>query len=434
MDNLILTEIDQTDFRRWLRLNLVSISWEGRFVDDFNKVWSLIFQNDTGVEDQFKTLKLVEAMVTEGPLLAWFKWIRSKLICYIYINKDLTVRELSVLVNTHFAETSIILRDFFIETAPHLEEVFNERLHNGNVLSENLELMYADFLEYLPGKDLIQGSLAEEVMIGMEVTLYSDWSKILKKLEDLNHKKVPLRTTLQDKKFIGRQLKFVQELVLLFFIGAILIFAVKVGSKWYDGYLIEKISLFEPNFFWLDTNLPFTKESSITDNELRLESEKLAELEKIEAQKIFNDIKEVQRFEVESDVVLTSLDTLPRDFGVADLEKSDYEEVKKGGYRNMRYGRRKAYRVMMTSVNPTQTKKDLIRILEKFKVSQVDNVKPGTQIPGGIYFNLFVPIPNLKEFLSKVSSFEKQSTILESKTVFNGPSNTSKVFIWIKSI
>lgn len=434
MDNLILTEIDQTDFRRWLRLNLASISWEGRFVDDFNKVWSLIFQNDTGVEDQFKTLKLVEAMVTEGPLLAWFKWIRSKLICYIYINKDLTVRELSVLVNTHFAETSIILRDFFIETAPHLEEVFNERLHNGNVLSENLELMYADFLEYLPGKDLIQGSLAEEVMIGMEVTLYSDWSKILKKLEDLNHKKVPLKTTLQDKKFIGRQLKFVQELVLLFFIGAILIFAVKVGSKWYDDYLIEKISLFEPNFFWLDTNLPFTKESSITDNELRLESEKLAELEKIEAQKIFNDIKEVQRFEVESDVVLTSLDTLPRDFGVADLEKSDYEEVKKGGYRNMRYGRRKAYRVMMTSVNPTQTKKDLIRILEKFKVSQVDNVKPGTQIPGGIYFNLFVPIPNLKEFLSKVSSFEKQSTILESKTVFNGPSNTSKVFIWIKSI
>ena len=39
-------------------------------------------------------------------------------------------------------------------------------------------------------------------------------------------------------------------------------------------------------------------------------------------------IDERKTFEVESEVVLTSWDSLPKDFNVADLEQSDYEELK----------------------------------------------------------------------------------------------------------
>ena len=88
---------------------------------------------------------------------------------------------------------------------------------------------------------------------------------------------------------------------------------------------------------------------------------------------------------------------------------------------------------MMTSVDTDKTKEELNTILKKFNVKQVDNVKPGTKIPGGIYFNLFIPRLELKEFLSKVSSLE-QAMILESKTSRSGPAGTDKVFIWIKSI
>ena len=159
----------------------------------------------------------------------------------------------------------------------------------------------------------------------------------------------------------------------------------------------------------------------------------LEELEKLESKNVFNDDFEVKRFDVESDVVLTSVDALPKDFTVADLEQSDYEEVRKGGYRDVRYGRRKAFRVMMTSVNPVETKNKLIKLLDEYKVKQVDNVKPGTEIPGGIYFNIYVPREVISNFLSQVSSVET-STILESKTVFGGPAGTNKVFIWIKEI
>ena len=167
--------------------------------------------------------------------------------------------------------------------------------------------------------------------------------------------------------------------------------------------------------------------------DLSISLDELEELEKLESKQFITDEFVVTRFEVESDVVLTSVDSLPKDFDIAGLEQSAYEETKKGGYRNNRYGRRKAYRVMLTSVNPTKTKKELLSLLKEFDVKQVDNVKPGTRIPGGIYFNLHVPRKLLKHFLSKLSNVE-EATILESKTLSRGPANSSRVFIWIKSI
>jgi hypothetical protein len=72
-------------------------------------------------------------------------------------------------------------------------------------------------------------------------------------------------------------------------------------------------------------------------------------------------------------------------------------------------------------------------LLSKFGVSQVDNVKPGTEIPGGIYFNLHVPSQNLKEFMSEVSAFG-EATIFESRAQGRDEPGKNRVFIWVKSI
>ena len=183
----------------------------------------------------------------------------------------------------------------------------------------------------------------------------------------------------------------------------------------------------------MDKNLAFKGDQGLDPKDISISLDELEELEKIESKKFVTKKDMASRFEVESDVVLTSVDSLPKDFDVANLELSTYEEEKKGGYRNNRYGRRKAYRVMLTSVDPSKTKKKLLNLLEEFDVAQVDNVKPGKRIPGGIYFNLNVRRVLLKQFLSKLSAAE-ESTILESKTLSRGPPNSSRVFIWIKSI
>ncbi len=425
---------DQIHFKKWLGLNLNSISWEGRYLDEFNQVWGLVFEPNNSIETQFEKIKCIDKLLTQGPIISWFRWLNQKFICFLYIYKDLSISEIVDYSNKPNSTVSLILRDFFIERYPHMEDLINEKFQVGSKLSKNLSLKFSDISKALLIENEIEGSSVNDVMIGLEVTLYSDWKKLKTFFIESNGYYKNTEQVLKDKNFLRRQVRFFRDLAILFFIGGLFILLIKEGNEAYEKYLVEKISLFSPKFFWLDKNLSFKTKGFEQANGLDIKLDELEELEKLESKKVFEDIKVTRRFEVESDVVLTSVDSMPKDFKEASLEQSNYEEVKKGGYRNSRYGRRKAYRVMMTSVDPSFVKEELIKTLKKYKVKQVDNVKPGTSIPGGIYFNLYVPRGSLKKFLSKVSSYEDQSTILESKTVFGGPPGMDKVFIWIKSI
>ena len=424
---------DLNKFKEWLELDLDSISWEGRFLEEFEDFWNALFIENRNVEFYFSRIDLLKSKATSGPLVTWFNWLREKFICYLFLYKGFTIRELGIISLKDEKAVALILRDFFIERFPHLEESLNDSFQVGTKISKNLQLTFKNIQDRLVLTSGLRGSLEDEVLTTLEVTLYPDWKTIhelLKKMNDDN--KINFDKMVKGASF-NKQLKFFQELALLFLFGGLLIFTVKVINKHYEDYLIQRISLFEPNFFWLDKSLSFKSKDPLAANEVELSYKELEKLEALESKSVFKDETSSSRYDVESDVVLTSVEALPRDFTVADLEQSEYEEVKKGGYRDSRYGRRKAYRVMMTSVNPKETKQKLLKVLKFFEVKQVDNVKPGTSIPGGLYFNLYVKRNNLKEFLSRVSSVE-ESTILESKTVFGGPYGTNKVFIWIKNI
>ena len=425
---------EQTKFKGWLDLNLNNISWEGRYLDVFNQVWELIFEPNILVSDQFKVLVKLESVLSQGPVISWIKWLKDKLVCYLFIEKDYTLKSLAEVSKLSYSEVSLLVRSFLIEHYPHLELPLSEELQVGNILSSNLNNSFKKISSKYKMDKKLSGSLPGEILASLEVTLYSDWTVIHNHLLSKQEFYKKPDSALKDPGFLNRKLRFLSELVILFLIAGLLIFLIKVGNKTYEEYLVEKISLFSPNFFWLDKNIGF-KPSTMEDiNQIDITSNELEELEKLENKKIFEDIQSSSRYEVETDVVLTSVDTLPKDFEVAGMELSEYEEERKGGYRNSRYGRRKAYRVMMTSVSPDELKKELIKILPEYGVTQVDNVKPGTEIPGGIYFNLYVPRKILSKFMGQVTSFEDHSTILESKTRFGGPSGMDKVFIWIKSI
>lgn len=426
---------DHIHFKNWLELNLNSISWEGRFLDDFNEVWDLIFESGGSISDQFRTFAEVKKQLTQGPVISWFNWLRDQFISYLFLYKDLSIADLIEISKMDKSSISIVLRSFLVDKFPHLDDAISEYIQMGSCLTVNKDVTYKFLQEKLSLDSEVRGDIDDSVMSSLEVTLYTDWKKVGSYLKLKKESPQFAKKVIRDRNFFKRQSRFIFDTMILFFIGTILIFAVKYGNRYYEDHLVEKISVFEPSFFWLDKNLSFEPlVGKVSEDDIDLKVDEIEKLEKIGAQKVFQDNLNPTRFEVESDVVLTSVDTLPKDFSVADLEQSEYEEVRKGGYRNSRYGRRKAYRVMLTSVDPKALKAEIIKVMEKYKVKQVDNVKPGTNIPGGIYFNLYVPRPDLKSFLSKVSGFEKQSTILESRTVFGGPINTNKVFIWIKSI
>ena len=87
----------------------------------------------------------------------------------------------------------------------------------------------------------------------------------------------------------------------------------------------------------------------------------------------------------------------------------------------------------MASVDPKDMTNKIMPLMKEFGASQLDNVKPGQEIPGGIYYNLVVPSKNLKDFMTKVSELG-ESTIFESRAFNNDPVGKNRVFIWVKSI
>jgi hypothetical protein len=429
----ILTSSDQETFKEWLGLNTNNITWEGRYENEFNSFWSSLFQENISIEEQIDKINKALLLSKSGPLISWFQWLKNKFICFLFVSKGFSVIELSNRCQYEMKEVALLLRDFFVERYPHLEGQISEHFHVSHIISESVNLKFLELVQKYQMDKETQGTLNDDILKSLEITLYKDWGTLSEKLSLKNSEIAENIIEIKKNVSLKKQFKFIQDLLVLFLIGGLFIAAVKFGNEWYEKKLVKEITLFEPNFFWLDKEVNYQSENPLNKKPIDLDYKELDDLEKIESEATFSDVEKVNRYEVESDVVLTSVNSIPQDFTSADLEQSAYEEKKKGGYRNVRYGGRKAYRVMMTSESPGKTKKELIDILKKYNVKQVDNVKPGTSIPGGIYFNLHVPRNVVDEFLSRVSNV-KESRILESKTVFRGPKGTNKVFIWIKQI
>lgn len=430
---LILSDQDQIRFRNWLELNIESITWEGRYTTEFDKFWNLLFPYDVSISEQFDKLRYSKALIKAGPLIAWFQWLIEKMTCYIFLYTNLSIREIALYSSQSESEIGLVLRDFFVQRFPHMEENFNEQFHMGTITSDQLDLTFAKLQKELDLPELLRGSLEDDIMTSLELTLYNDWNNLYSNIAKQDEKKQLDINKIKTKATFDKQIKFLWELGVLFMLGGLIILGLKFGNKWYEDYLIDKITIFEPNFFWLDKSLSFKKITPVPLQDIELNYKELESLEALENKNVFEKENTNSRFEVESDVILTSVDALPRDFTTAELEQSEYEELRKGGYRNSRYGRQKAYRVMVTTAEAKSVVGKLSKMLKNYGVEQADNVRPGTQIPGGYYFNLYVPRKLLKDFLSNVSAVE-EAQILESKTRFGGPVGMNKVFIWIKTI
>ena len=351
----------------------------------------------------------------------------------MYMKRDLSIGELSEELKMNPTIVAANLRNFFIEGFPHLDDEFNEFFLIPHRSSENLNLRYSKIKKDYDLPPIVSRSLDDEIMPSMEVTLYEEWGELLEKSKkEIFHKKLNIKKIRRDAS-LGQQIKIIREFVVFILIGFLVVSGIQVANKWYKGYLADKISIYEPQFKWLNRTLTFKPSSDEKAKKgFNLDPK---DIEQIDESEIEEDVayREEERFDVESEVVLTSWDSLPKDFNVADLEESEFEEKRKGGYRDTRFGNKKVYRVMMKSVNSIDAKSKLNGLLTKYQVKQVDKVKPGKFVPGGVYYNLFVPRQYLKEFLAQVMDID-DSILYESRTRGRNPPGKNKVFIWIKNI
>ena len=433
---MILQKSDFDQFKSWLDLDINSIAWEGRYAESFTGFWDSFFKDQIEPKELGERFDYAKKIAKSGPLISWLTWLFEKFITYSFINKELSVREISILYDLPERYIATILRDHMIKVYPAYEDLINEKFQISNVSSENLFITFNDISQVMGQEARVKGTFEDDILAHMEVTLYPDWPNLVKELrKDILLLKVDF-VNLQKRTAFKKQIRFLQEVILLLLVLSVLVFALKNANKWYEEYLVNKITLFEPNFFWLDKTLSYQEQDLLAQQTIDLSNKELDDLEKIEAQQVFSDEKLGSRYDPESDVtVLDSVENVPKSFGEAETEQSQYEENKKGGYSGSSYAAssKKAYRIMMASVEPTAIKSKILPLIKRYGIAQADNVKPGTQIPGGLYFNLNVPSKNLKDFMTKVSTFA-EATIFESSSQSGDVAGRHKVFIWVKGI
>lgn len=428
--NIEFSEEDFSMFRRWLCLNMDGITWQGKFEAEFEEFWNNFFIGGMSLTEVMERFQFAESEARIGPLISWFTWLRSKFINFVFVFKNPSLYELANLTAIPLPKIAHIIREFLLELFPHLDDEISPLFQLGNVASDNLNLTFKTLSASYEIPRISEGSHEDEIMPSLEVTLYEEWNIFLKKLKTHVIGTKGKFKNLKSRKSLKRQFSFLKEVILLVVIGGALIIGVKRANEWYEFYLTEKIGVYEPQFKWGNKKIKFkgSDESSLKNFKLDLE-----DIEQAPLRKSVSEFQEDERFETESDVVLTSWDSLPKDFDIASLQQSEYEEMNKVGNRDTRFGNRKVYRVMMKSVDTAHSKKKLNKLLDKYRVSQADNVKPGMLVPGGVYYNVFVPREFLKEFLAQVMEVD-DAVLYETRTRRKNPPGKNRVLVWIKSL
>ena len=419
-------------FSEWLNLNFASLAWEGKHRNAFNEFWEAVFSEGQKATHVIERLTYAKKIAHTGPLHSWISWLLDRFTIYAYSQSGESLKKFCEEAKIEESWLAHILRDYFLSLQPHLADEANELLEIGNLLSPNRNHTYQDMARTFGTENLPRHGDEDDMMLSLEVTLFPQWKAILKELKkDLYQLRFDWQRFRRRLSW-RRQFRFAREVVALLTVSIVLIIGLRLTNSWYENYIIKRIKLLEPTFFGLDLSMLYRPEDRSLRN-IELSNEEIEKLERIEGAKTFEEIKDV-RFDPESDeVALTSVEEIPA-FSAEGSETSDYEENQKGGYRDAGgAGRNRAYRVLMASVSPQELREKILPMLKDYKASALGNVKPGTAIPGGIYFNLLVPSNQLKAFLGVVSGLG-DATIFESNAREATPAGKNRVFIWVKSI
>ncbi len=433
MNELILNQQDFSEFRVWLNLNLDGLTWQGRFKKEFESFWDSFFENELSLKKIMERFDYAYSQVKIGSLSSWFLWLRDKFISYVFIFKNRTIEQIADESGIPASVIATILRNFLLEEYPHLDPYFSDIFQVGNILSPNLKMSFSTVVKDININAPAMGSREDEIMPSMEVTLFDEWSLFVKKMKaDFRSNQFDFSKIKERTSFV-KQLKIIQDITILLLVFTIAIYSVKQLNIWYERYLANKVSIYEPQFNWLNKSLVFKGQEKKSTKEFKLNFNEIKDITKGEKLTEFFD---PEKYEEETEVTLTSFENIPKDFAEADKEPSQYEgdAESPNGYRETRNGTTKIYRLMMTSTNTYSARDKINLLVNKYKGEPVGDSKPGMDVPGGIYYNIYVPRKDFKDFMTETMKVE-QSKLFESNTSnVKNVAGKTRVFIMVKSI
>ncbi len=238
----------------------------------------------------------------------------------------------------------------------------------------------------------------------------------------LKNKNASIFKSIESKKKFYKGFKASASYFFLIIIMCAVLFLSLKLNELNESNLFSKVNLPSRFFTWLDSS---SSSISLLKNTADDFSEKVFSINEESQEEFFI---EEDRFDVESDVVMASLEQI----NVAG-DRSSLEEKRKGQFRDNRYGSKKVYRLMISSADVVSISKKINSYMDKYNIKTGGSVKPGAQLPGGLYYNLLVPSDKLKSFFSDLDASENMNIYL-SKSRMLAPKGQSNVFIWVKKI
>ena len=433
MNELILSLQDFGEFRNWLNLNLDGLTWQGRFKNEFESFWDAFFEDGLSLKKLIERFNYAYSQVRIGSLASWFLWLRDKFLSYIFIFKNQSIEKIAFESGLSASVLATILRSFLLDEFPHLDEYFSTTFQVGNILSPNMSVTFNKINDDINIGVPASGSREDEIMPSMEVTLFDEWSLFVKRMKsDFLGRQFDLIKIKERTSFI-KQIKVFQDISVLLLLFTLTIYGVKQLNVWYEKYLGNKVSIYEPQFNWLNKSLVFKGAEKKTGKEFKLNFNQIKDITKGEKLTEFFD---PEKYEEETEVALSSFDNIPKDLKDADKEPSQYEgdAENRNGYRETKGGTTIIYRLMMTSTNTYAARDKISQLVEKYKGDAVGDSTPGMDVPGGVYYNVYIPKKDFKEFMTETMKVD-QAKLFESNTsnVKNIPGKI-RVFIMVKSI
>ncbi len=420
----LFTGQDFEDFTNWLNLKDFSGQWGGRVQQELEKFY-LLFLTELDSLDQYQLKKKIVHQTFNEPLKRWFQWFIDKHLIFICLSGKLPLYHAIKLLEL---DSSSFLKTIYLHFK-ELDIALDQELLTEEHLFKNQSITLKDLCKKEDQFFRIEEScMRHPVHSSLDFTFYPEWKKALNRLRSLNHNKAKKIEMDKDNVLMN----FIYEFAIIFTSIAFALGVFKIGNKFYNNYLASKIEIYEPSFFWLDKESSF-KAKEEKPSKINLEKNEMEKLE-IKESKSKPFIRE-KRETPESEVYVLSSENIPKDFKYISEQKSRYEEIDKGGFRDKVYGRKKTYRVILNSVEMKRLKEKIKDITFRYKTKEFGKVALGQEIPGGSYFNLYVKDIELNDFLEEVVGLDTSSRLYVSKTNrAEAPKGYEKVFIWIKSI
>lgn len=449
MDGLIcFNDQDWPNFQRWLGPRLEELTWHGVYEEEFKQFWNLFFLEGIDLVHLMDKFDFIYTVLTPGPLKSWFEWLERKVLFFLFTQKGISLRDILEQAKCNVPQTIYYFRQEFIRSNPKLSSFYDSFFFKDFQIESNANLYYKDIESKLSGlrsvnpfgmyfESRLNNNPIDEIMLSFEVTLYPEFHDMVTKCKKFFSNKNPKNAFQRRIRVKALALNILEMSIMLMIIcGGV--FLSKNANRFYENYLIKKIAEFRPDSLWSSNteNLKFkinmdSDDSLTSKNSLE---EVLSPNKFLLSKKSFNeDLEQEGNLDLYENYSGDGEESDGELMAITENQISDYEEEKKGGFRDEQMGDRLVYRLHIRCVDPNSIAILVNSIMKKYEVKQAGVVRPGTKVPGGIYYNLLVPKEKKEEVFSQLSRLP-DSTLYVSRTKKPSPSGMVKTFIWLKQI